>query len=190
MRYMIGPFGPERFHSYKPKRIVMKTPYIFIFVLCLFLAPFQAQAGQPRLMATYGDWEVYVFYEGDNKVCYMASQPKLQQGDYTKRGDPFALITDRPAENTRDVFSYITGYTYKAGSEAVVSIDGTEFALFTQDETAWAPDADTDKKLAAAIREGSKMVVTGTSARGTLTTDTFSLSGSSKAYERMSDECR
>ena len=167
----------------------MKIQYLVIFALCFFVMPLQALAGQPRLMATYGDWEVYVFYEGNNKVCYMASHPKLQQGNYTKRGDPFALITNRPAENTRDVFSYITGYTYKAGSESVVSIDGDEYALFTQDETAWAPDSETDRRLAKAIREGAKMVVTGTSARGTLTTDTFSLSGSSKAYDRMTDEC-
>lgn len=168
----------------------MKKQILFLFSLCILFTPFQAFAGQPRLMATHGDWEVYVFFEGDNKVCYMASQPKLQQGDYTKRGEPFALITHRPAENTRDVFSYITGYTYKAGSEAVVSIDGTDFALFTQDETAWAPDTETDRKLAKAIQEGAKMQVKGTSSRGTATTDTFSLSGSSKAYERMSDECR
>lgn len=168
----------------------MKTPYALILALCLFLIPFRAEAGQPRLMATHGDWEVYVFFEGNSKVCYMASQPKLQQGDYTKRGEPFALITNRPAENTRDVFSYITGYTYKAGSEAVVTIDGQDFALFTQDETAWAPDAETDRKLADAIQKGAKMVVKGTSTRGTATTDTFSLSGSSKAYERMTQECR
>ncbi|MCB9983819.1 MAG: hypothetical protein H6861_09150 [Rhodospirillales bacterium] len=168
----------------------MKQIVLTLFALFIFLSPLQAVAGQPRLMATYGDWEVYVFFEDGNKVCYMASQPKLKQGNYSKRGEPFALITHRPAENTRDVFSYITGYGYKAGSEAIVTIDGTDFALFTQDETAWAPDSETDKKLAQAIREGSKMTVKGTSLRGTLTTDTFSLTGSGKAYERMSSECR
>ena len=168
----------------------MKKSYLTVLALCVFLLPVQALAGQPRLMATHGDWEVYVFFEGKNKVCYMASQPKDKQGNYTKRGDPFALITHRPAENTRDVFSYITGYTYKAGSEAVVEVDGDTIPLFTQDETAWAPDAETDRRIAKLVRDGSKMVVKGTSSRGTLTTDTFSLKGSSKAYERMSSECR
>ncbi len=168
----------------------MKTLYLTILALCVLFIPLQASAGQPRLMATHGDWEVYVFFEDNNKVCYMASQPKLKEGNYSKRDEPFALITHRPAENTRDVFSYITGYTYKAGSEANVNIDGTDYALFTQDATAWAPDVETDKKLAQAMRDGSKMVVTGTSTRGTFTTDTFSLSGSSKAYERLNAECR
>lgn len=157
--------------------------------LCVVFIPSQVLAGQPRLMATYGDWEVYVFFEDNNKVCYMASQPKFKEGNYTKRGEPFALITHRPADNTRDVFSYLTGYTYDAGSEASVEIDGQDFTLFTQDETAWGPDAETDRKLVRAIRDGSKMVVKGTSSRGTLTTDTFSLKGSSKAYDRVSQEC-
>lgn len=172
------------------QKSAMKTLYLTLLAFCVMFTPFQAFAGQPRLLATHGDWEVYVFFEDGHKVCYMASQPKFKEGNYTKRGEPFALITHRPAENTSDVFSYITGYGYKAGSEANVSIDGDDFALFTQDETAWAPDPETDRKLAKAIRDGSKMVVTGTSSRGTLTTDTFSLSGSSKAYERISSECR
>ena len=164
---------------------------LIALILCVFLVfPVVADAGQPRLMAEYDDWEVYVFFEDDDRVCYIASQPKGREGNYSKRGETFALITHRPADNTRDVFSYITGYTYKAGSEAVVTIDGKDFALFTQDETAWAPDSESDRRLAQAIRDGSKMVVKGTSSRGTLTTDTFSLKGSSAAYKRMSQECR
>ncbi len=168
----------------------MKNIATALILLVFVSLPFTAFAGQPRLMASYGDWEVYMFYEDNNKVCYIASQPKADEGNYKRRGEIFALITSRPADNTRDVFSYITGYTYKAGSEATVKIDGQEFTLFTQDETAWAPDSDTDARIARAIRDGSKMVVQGTSSRGTLTTDTFSLSGSSKAYEQMTKECR
>lgn len=171
-------------------KIYRFVAFLFAFGIFAFVQISDAQAGQPRLMATYGDWEVYVFFEDNNKVCYIASQPKAKEGDYTKRGEPFAILTHRPADNTFDVFSYITGYTYKAGSEATVKIDDQAFALFTQDETAWAPDAETDRKLAEAIRDGSKMVVTGTSSRGTLTTDTFSLKGSSNAYERANQECR
>ena len=168
----------------------MKKIVISLILFAFVVFPTVVFAGQPRLMASHGAWEVYVFFEDNNKVCYMASQPKASEGNYSRRGEIFALITNRPADTTRDVFSYITGYTYKAGSEAAVVIDGKEFTLFTQDETAWTPDSETDSKLARAIRDGSKMVVKGTSTRGTLTTDTFSLSGSSKAYERMNEECR
>ena len=148
-----------------------------------------ANAAEPRLIGDYGQWSAYVFTEDGNKVCYMASQPQKMEGAYSKRGDVFALITHRPAEGTRNVFSYITGYGYKPGSDASVKIDANRFTLFTQDETAWAPDAQTDNKIAESIRRGSSMVVKGTSARGTLTTDTFSLKGSSAAHDAISKEC-
>lgn len=162
---------------------------IFAVFIFLFFLSVGVQAGEPRLVASHGDWSAYIFTEDGNKVCYMASKPKKEEGDYTRRGEVFALITHRPTEGTKDVFSYITGYSYKAGSDASVEIGDNKFVLFTQDDTAWAPDGETDSKLAEAIKKGSKMVVSGVSSRGTKTKDTFSLKGSSKAYSRISSEC-
>jgi hypothetical protein len=149
----------------------------------------RAETTDPRSIGTFGDWAAYVMLEDGNKVCYMASTPKKAQGNYTRRGEVFALITHRPAEGTSNVFSYITGYPYKAGSDATVNIGSERFTLFTQDETAWTPDSASDSKLAQSIRKGSSMVVKGTSTRGTITTDTFSLSGSSSAHDAISKEC-
>jgi len=166
--------------------------YLSVVLLSVFVViggQSMAQNGEPRLLSKYGDWSAYMFIENGSKVCYIISQPQTAQGDYSKRGKIYALITHRPAEGSRDVFSYITGYGYKAGSDATLEVDGTSYTLFTQDETAWAPDAESDRAIARAIREGSRMVVKGVSSRGTETTDTFSLKGTSKAYERISDEC-
>lgn len=149
-----------------------------------------ALADEPRLLSRHGKWLAYTFTEDGSKVCYMASQPTSAKGDYTKRDDVFALITHRPGENKKDVFSYVTGYTYKPESEVKVSIGKEAFTLFTQDEIAWTPDDATDKALASAIRKGSTMVVRGTSSRGTKTTDTFSLKGSGAAYDAINKECR
>ncbi|MCB1532781.1 MAG: hypothetical protein KDJ35_07920 [Alphaproteobacteria bacterium] len=158
--------------------------------LLVFVGAVHAQAAEPRLMGTYGDWMAYIFSENGNKVCYMASKPKKDEGNYSQRGDIFALITHRPAEGTKDVFSYITGYSYKAGSEVNIEVNGKRFVLFTQDDTAWTPDSDTDSRLAEAIRAGSDMIVRGTSSRGTATKDTFGLKGSSAAYDKITSECR
>ncbi|NCC22096.1 MAG: hypothetical protein EOM26_06490 [Alphaproteobacteria bacterium] len=148
-----------------------------------------AFAADPKPIGTYGEWSAYTFSEGGNKVCYMASQPRKAEGDYTRRGDIYALITHRPAEGTKNVFSYITGYEYKPASDVTIQIGSERFTLFTQGETAWAPDAETDDALAKAIRAGSTMVVTGTSKRGTPTTDSYSLSGSSAAHDAITKEC-
>jgi hypothetical protein len=164
--------------------------YSFAVFLAFGLFMSTAQADEPRLIGTYGDWSAYMFTENGHKVCYMASKPRKAEGQYTRRGEIFALITHRPAEGTRNVFSYITGYPYKSGSDVKVTVDGKAFTLFTQDDTAWTPDAKTDNQLAAAIKRGTKMVVKGTSSRGTLTTDTFGLSGSTKAHKKISESCR
>jgi hypothetical protein len=39
------------------------------------------------------------------------------------------------------------------------------------------------------MRNGSAMVIKGTSNRGTTTTDTYSLSGTSQAYEAINKAC-
>ncbi len=167
-----------------------KIIVLSFFVLCVTLVSVPSSfAASPKQIGKYGDWISYVLSERGSKVCYMVSKPVKAKGNYTNRGEIFALITHRPSENTKDVFSYITGYTYKTGSDAVVEIDGKKYILFTQDDTAWAPDASSDSKLAKAIRSGSKMVVRGTSSRGTLTTDTYSLKGSGAAYKAISKEC-
>ena len=147
------------------------------------------QASEPELLGQHGDWTAYKFMENNGKVCYMVSQPKQEEGNYKRRGDIYALVTHRPSENTMDVFSYVAGYSYQNGSSVTVSFGGRSFKLFTQGETAWAEDAATDKKIAAAIRSGSNMIVKGTSSRGTPTKDTFSLKGSGAAYKAISKEC-
>lgn len=162
----------------------------FCVGLFAFVLSGAVQAGEPRLMGTYGDWLAYSFVEDGNKVCYMASKPKKDEGNYSRRDDIFALITHRPSEDTKDVFSYIAGYTYKSGSDVTIDVAGKKFTLFTQGGTAWTPDADTDARLSKAIRAGSNMVVRGTSSRGTATKDTFSLKGSTAAHKKITAECR
>jgi invasion protein IalB len=149
----------------------------------------QAMAQTPQLIGNYGDWAAYSFTENGSKVCYMVSQPKKAEGNYTKRGDIFALVTHRPGENTKNVFSYITGYTYKGGSDVTVQVNGETYTLFTEKDMAWTPDQDSDNRLAEDIRKGSTLIVKGTSSRGTLTTDTFSLKGSGGAHDAISEAC-
>jgi invasion protein IalB len=164
-------------------------PVICGVMTLMVLSAAPSLAASPKLLATNGSWETYVVDEGGSKVCYMASEPTEDKGDYTRRGRIIALITNRPAEGTRNVFSYIAGYPYKPGSDATLKIGDKTFTLFTQDDTAWAPDAAIDDKIAEAMRNGSTMVVKGVSSRGTATVDTFTLKGSGAAHDAMTKEC-
>lgn len=161
---------------------------ICVLVFCL-AGTMPAQAEEPKLIATHGQWSAYAFTENGKKVCYILSQPVKHQGKYSSRGEIYALITNRPADSSKNVFSYIAGYPYKPSSDVTVKIDGQSFTLFTQDDTAWAPDAVTDEKIAQAMSKGSTMTVKGASSRGTVTVDTYSLDGSGAAHQAMVKEC-
>ncbi len=163
---------------------------IAIITLCLLLTPAHVNAQAAQKISSHGKWTVFSFIENGKKVCYMSSRPITDVGDYNQRGEISAFITHWPSSDSKDVFSYIAGYTYKNGSDVSVSIDGKTHSLFTQGGMAWAPDVETDKKLINAIKKGSTMVVKGTSSRGTLTTDTYSLQGSTAAYDAISKLCR
>ncbi len=169
----------------------MKGIFAKILVLssAVLMTNIAAHAAEPKAIGEFGDWIAYVYMEENNKVCYMVGKPSKEEGNYTKRGSVYALITHRPAEKSKNVFSFVAGYPYKTGSEVTVSIGSQRFKLFTQNETAWAPDSATDNKLVAAIRSGNQMVINGVSAQGTATTDTFGLKGSSAAHAAISKEC-
>lgn len=166
----------------------MKYFLMSFFAFCLFSVS-EAKASEQKEIGHFGAWTAYVFDENGGKVCYMAAKPTKAEGKYSKRGDIVAMITHRPREGTKNVFSYMSGYGYKKGSNVELDVDGKDFTLFTQNDMAWAADAGADNMLAGALQKGSKMVVKGVSSRGTNTKDTFSLSGSTKAYEAISKAC-
>jgi invasion protein IalB len=158
-------------------------------IIALFLMVHPAFAEEPKLISTHGDWAAYAFKENGGAVCYMASQPKKSEGAYKKRDQIFALVTHRPDENTKNVFSFIAGYTYKSGANITLTIDKKDYALFTNKDMAWAKDADTDNKITEALRKGSTMVIKGESARGTKTVDHFSLKGTGGAHDAINRAC-
>jgi hypothetical protein len=165
-----------------------------LWLITLLALPHAARAAETaRALGSFGDadakWTAYVAMEGGNKVCYIAGQPKKSAGDYKKRGQIFALVTHRPSEGSKNVFSFVSGYDYKPQSDATVTIDKQTITLFTQNDTAWAPDAATDQKIATALRHGSTMTIKGGSAHGAATVDTFALKGSGDALKMIDKEC-
>ncbi len=164
--------------------------YVFLFFATL--VSFSASASNiPTELGEYGDWTAYSYKEGKNTVCYMVSTPKKDEGMYQKRGDIYAIVTHRPAEKSYNVVNFVAGYNYKQGSKVIVKIGTTTFNnLFTNIDSAWAPDNQTDKKLVEAMKRGEKMTVEGVSYRSTKTKDTYSLRGFTGAYRAISAKCR
>jgi len=154
---------------------------------CLASLSIQAAAGE---IGRFGDWTAYEDGSGANKICYMGSSPQKSQGNYTRRGSIFFLVSHRPGDKVRGEVALETGYPFKKGSDATAVIDGkTTFKLFTQGESAWNSGAGADRKMVAAMKKGGRMVVKGRSQRGTLTTDTYSLKGFTAAFDAISRAC-
>jgi hypothetical protein len=150
---------------------------------------FSAAAERPQLIDTFRDWKAYTFSDAGGKICYIVSVPSKQEGDYTRRGDVFFLVTHRPSGQVFDEISVITGYTYKDGSTPKATVDGKGFNFFTRNDAAWPVGRSVEKSLLGAMKRGVTMVVTGTSTRGTLTTDTYSLRGVTAAMRKIDQEC-
>ena len=164
--------------------------YIILFLAIMFSLPVHANS-MPEEIGQFKDWTAYSYKEGKNTVCYMASMPKKDEGNYKVRGDIYAIVTHRPADKSYDVVSFIAGYPFKKGTSIVVKIGTTSFNnLFPNGETAWAPDSATDKRLVEEMKRGEKMIVEGVSARGTKTKDTYSLAGFTGAYKAISAKCK
>ena len=99
------------------------------------------------------------------------------------------MVTHRPSESRVDEVSIQAGYTYQENAAVEISVGRMKVKLFTQGESAWAVNKETDQKLVQAMIRGSTMVVRGISARGNETTDTYSLSGFTKAYQTIKKAC-
>ena len=82
------------------------TKYIlFVIASCFALSLSPAFASEQKEIGKFGVWTAYVFEENGGKVCYMAANPNKDEGKYKKRGEILAMITHRPGEGTRNVFS-------------------------------------------------------------------------------------
>jgi hypothetical protein len=161
-------------------------------IIALFLTSVlsvAAAAQTPEFLGSHRDWNVYAFTEDSQKICYMASEPKKQEGDYTRRGNPAVLVTRRPGSPAVDEVSVQPGYSYLEGSEVEVGIGGREFMLFTRGEHAWTKSEEADQALINAMKRGSDMTVRGTSVKNTYSLDTYSLLGFTAAYEAMVEAC-
>lgn len=157
------------------------------FISTILMLGIAATANAQEFVSTHGDWSVFTINKGGSKVCYMASAPVKNTGNFSKRSDPYALVTSRNAST--DEISVSSGYPYKDDTKARIEIDGTKFEMFTKDELAWAYDTAQDSRMVTAMKKGSRMTVRGTSPKNTYSLDTYSLRGATAAYNKMKSLC-
>jgi hypothetical protein len=149
-------------------------------------------AAQPSLLGQYGDWGAYTASPGGKKICFALAKPQKGSTEPPNRPrDPaYMFISTRPAEKVTNEVSVILGYGLKPSSDALVEVGSAKYAMYTQNDGAWIKNAAEESRLVEALRKGSDVIVKGESARGTRTTDVYTLKGLSQALDRVGQECK
>ena len=148
-----------------------------------------ALAQEVTLLEKFKDWSAYAATTGNPKVCFAVSKPTSSTPKTVKRGPIFFYISQWPADKVVNEISVKMGYPFAAGAKVTATIGTAKFDLFTKDEGAFVEKPEMETKLIEAMKSGNTMKIDGKSARGTATSDTYSLNGLGDALERVTKEC-
>jgi Invasion associated locus B (IalB) protein len=157
-------------------------------------APAAAAVGgtEPTLVGQFGTWGAYTATPNGKKVCFALAKPSSSKTNPPNRPrDPaYAFVSTRPAEKVTNEVSIMIGYTLKPGSESTLEVGGASYAMYTQGDGLWIKNAAEEERMVEAMRKSADVTVKGVSAKGTETTDTFSLKGLAQALDRLAQDCR
>ena len=156
--------------------------------------PAAAAAGgaEPTLIGQFGTWGAYTAMPNGKKVCFALAKPASSKTNPPNRPrDPaYAFVSTRPAEKVVNEVSIMIGYMLKPGSESSLEVGGASYAMYTQGDGLWIKNAAEEERMVDAMRKSADVTVKGVSAKGTETTDTFSLKGLSQALDKLAQDCR
>jgi hypothetical protein len=151
-----------------------------------------AGGAEPTLIGQFGTWGAYTAMPNGKKVCFALAKPSSSRTNPPNRPrDPaYAFISTRPAEKVTNEVSIMIGYALKPGSESTLEVGGASYAMYTQGDGLWIKNAAEEERMVEAMRKAADVVVKGVSAKGTETSDTFSMKGLSQALDRLAQDCR
>ncbi len=147
---------------------------------------------EPTLIGQFGTWGAYTATPNGKKVCFALAKPASSKTNPPNRPrDPaYAFVSTRPAEKVVNEVSIMIGYALKPGSESTLEVGGAAYAMYTQGDGLWIKNAAEEERMVDAMRKAPDVVIKGVSAKGTETTDTFSLKGLSQALDRLAQDCK
>ena len=143
-------------------------------------------------MGQFGTWGAYTATPNGKRVCFALAKPTSSKTNPPNRPrDPaYAFVSTRPAEKVVNEVSVMMGYMLKPGSESTLEVGGASYSMYTQGDGVWIKNAAEEERMVEAMRHSADVVVKGVSAKGTETTDSFSLKGLSQALDRIGQECK
>ena len=182
------------------KKILIQNSFIF---LTFFIAANNVYSEELRMVASEKNWSV--FNPKDKNKCFIVSQSikdeAFRNGEKLSsvNRDRGKLFVQKSQSSVAGfVGSFNAGYPLKIGGKFILKIDGSKKIVFlaspepkTSEEKNWAwTQAHDDKNLINYLKIGNKAVLEAVSHRGTITKDTFELTGFTKALQRLQDICK
>lgn len=149
-----------------------------------------AIAQETTNLGTFKVWTAWKGKDASGDMCYISSQPEKSAPEGVKRGPINFLVIHRKGLGTRNEVQTLIGYPFNTSSaSASATVDGKTYPMVTEGEAAWLASAGDEAAFVEALKAGSTLVVKGTSQRGTITTDTYSLSGVTAAMTEIDKAC-
>ena len=147
---------------------------------------------EPTLIGQFGTWGAYSATPNGKRVCFALAKPTTSKTNPPNRPrDPaYAFVSTRPAEKVSNEVSIMIGYALKPGSESTLEVGGASYSMYTQGDGLWIKNAAEEDQMVQAMRRSADATVKGMSAKGTETTDTFSMKGLSQALDRIAVDCK
>ena len=163
----------------------------------LAAAPAFAQTQTATLLGVFQNWSAYSAGSGSSMTCYALSQPRAVRPVGANRGDIYLMVSDWPARKVKAEPQIVLGYPAKPDSPAALAVGSAKFSFFARpngaganpNASAWLQALGENTRLVDAMVKGVSAVATGISARGTRTTDTYSLAGFSDALAKIHETC-
>jgi hypothetical protein len=163
--------------------------------LCFCLAPVAASAAEAaNMLGVFGNWSALSSGTGDKLTCFALSRPRATRPANTKRGPIYLMVSDWPSRNVKAEPQIVYGYQSKEGSAGALGVGADKFSFFIRNNgkeaSAWLQKLGDNARLIAAMQDGVSAVASGASAKGTKTSDTYSLAGFNDALAKIHSVCQ
>jgi hypothetical protein len=146
-----------------------------------------------NLLGVFGNWSAYTTGTGSSLTCYALSKPRATRPAGTKRAAIYLMISDWPSRKVKAEPQIVYGYQGKENGAAALGVGADKFPFFIRnngkDGSAWLQQLNDNNRLIDAMHNGVSAVASGTSTRGTKTSDTYSLSGFNDAIAKIHAAC-
>ncbi|GHA24087.1 hypothetical protein GCM10007989_19670 [Devosia pacifica] len=148
-----------------------------------------AAAQSVRLLGDFQQWSAYAATQNGEPICFAMTEATSVEPTPAEYSQAYLYVTHRPGAGVENEINLVAGTALSADAPATASVGGQDFVLFTEQDAAWLDDAARSETMASAIRAGSTISFSVTSAAGEDITQTFSLSGATAASQAISSEC-